>query len=145
MTNETLDKIIADIVINIITELQKITPLDINEIDRFMTYQFKTNKSIKNYKEELIQNIELLNKSTQEKKQIKKIFLEYLDDLELLHNMNHIILSMKLQEILTDKETINLIDFSKFRKMIEFNINQKKDIIKYYLSILTRKYENFYI
>ncbi|MHA1752377.1 MAG: hypothetical protein ACTSYZ_08415 [Candidatus Helarchaeota archaeon] len=145
MTNETLDKIIADIVINIITELQKITPLDINEIDRFMIYQFKTNKSIKNYKEELIQNIELLNKSTQEKKQIKKIFLEYLDDLELLHNMNHIILSMKLQEILTDKETINLIDFSKFRKMIEFNINQKKDIIKYYLSILTRKYENFYI
>ena len=145
MTNETLDKIIADIVINIITELQKITPLDINEIDRFMTYFYKTNKSIKRYKEEISENIEYFIKDRGNKDKITKIFLKYCDDLEKLYLLNYILISLNLFEYLNEEKSQLIDEIIESRTIFQRYINSQKELIKYYLAILIRKIPDFYI
>ncbi|MHA1270295.1 MAG: hypothetical protein ACTSPY_10950 [Candidatus Helarchaeota archaeon] len=145
MHKKNNDYILADIVINMVLELQKIISLNVNEIDRFMTYQFKTNKGILQYREELMDNIDLLDKNNFEKNKIKKTLYNYCNALELLYHLNHIFLSLKLHDILNNENNSLSMEIANYRKNLELKINQSKDIIKYNLFILLHKSPDFYI
>lgn len=131
-------KKLADITINLILELQKINSLGINEIDRYMTYRFKTNKGIKQYKQELIQNIKLLDLEQFEENKIIAIFTDYCKDLELNYLLNYIILSIELKENLNnDMEDYSIRDTLQEKKEIFMNtLEKKKSKIRYLLSDL---------
>ncbi len=135
----------ADLVIKLILELQKISPLNINEIDRFMTYFYKTNKSIKRYKEEISENIEYFIKDRGNKDKITKIFLKYCDDLEKLYLLNYILISLNLFEYLNEEKSQLIDEIIESRTIFQRYINSQKELIKYYLAILIRKIPDFYI
>ena len=135
----------ADLVIKLILELQKISPLNINEIDRFMTYFYKTNKSIKRYKEEISENIEHFIKDRGDKDKITKIFLKYCDDLEKLYLLNYILISLNLFEYLNEEKSQLIDEIIESRTIFQRYINSQKELIKYYLAILIRKIPDFYI
>ncbi|MHA1250224.1 MAG: hypothetical protein ACTSRP_09575 [Candidatus Helarchaeota archaeon] len=135
----------ADLVIKLILELQKISPLNINEIDRFMTYFYKTNKSIKQYKEEISENIEYFVKDRGDKGKITKVFLKYCDDLEKLYLLNYILISLNLFEYLNEEKSQLIDEIIESRTIFQRYINSQKELIKYYLAILIRKIPDFYI
>ncbi|MBD3230135.1 MAG: hypothetical protein GF329_18295 [Candidatus Lokiarchaeota archaeon] len=128
----------ADIVINLILELQKVESLGINQIDRYMTYRFQTNKGIIQYKKELIQNIQQLNLKEFEENKIIKIFTDYCNDLELNYLLNYVILSVELKERLRQEgDEVPIKAFLKHKKEIFMkNLEKEKSKIRYLLSDL---------
>jgi len=131
-----MEKNFAELVIKFILEFEKIHKLNINEIDRCMTYYYKTNKGIDEYKKELIDNIQLLKIKDFDKKAVIEIFEEYCDDLKLNYLLNYIFYGLEIYEKLFDTELEIKSELIKNFNYFNKKLNKKKDKIRYLIKAL---------
>ncbi|MHC1590858.1 MAG: hypothetical protein ACXQS8_02130 [Candidatus Helarchaeales archaeon] len=95
-----IEKIIADLAINSVVELQKVESLNVNELDRYMTYKFRSNKGIRYYKDELLHSLEILLDKNPKLENIKEIIEKYCDEMEFSNVLKHIFFTFQLGKYL---------------------------------------------